>query len=308
MTEALRTRFLLFMTAVDDDLLEEALASPARKLKRVLWGALAACLCAAVGLAFWRSGPPGVTADDLAGYGYTMPLPAGARHVRYALLPGEGDTPIAQAEFDRGGRAVTLRALKTDTPQDIFDGGAQTWTEEMDWNANGTDLALRANGEAAQVTWYADQTQWAVRGEMTPADLLDTVDLIFSALGRQLSHTPEGAEDVHYNAFYLDGLPVGETTFTLDGAAWAYRIAPTYDTGDDFADISGLEGGFARSGEAEVGWCPARLAWDDGGAGKVVWFDKVPGQLYSLTVDAGASQERLLELARGLFAPAQGDS
>ena len=98
---------------------------------------------------------------------------------------------------------------------------------------------------------------------------------------------------------------MGETTFTLDGVNCAYRIALTYETSSDFADISGVEEEFAHHAQAEVGWCPARLAWNDGGAGKVVWFDLVPGQLFSLSVDAGASQERLLDLAGQLFLPAQ---
>ena len=124
-------------------------------------------------------------------------------------------------------------------------------------------------------------------------------------LGGQLNNAPEGAGDIHYNAFHLDGLAVGETTFTLDGVSCAYRIALTYDTSSDFADISGVAEEFDHRAEAEVGWCPARLAWNDGGAGKVVWFDVVPGQLYSLSVDAGAGRESLLDLASQLFLPAQ---
>ena len=130
----------------------------------------------------------GVTAADLAEYGYELPLPADARDVRYDLLPSPSAIPTAQ------------------------------------------------------VSWYSNQIQWSVRSDMTPADLLDTVDSIFSALGYQLSNAPEGARDVHYNAFHLDDLAVGETTFTLDGVNCAYRIAPTYDTRPDFADISGVEG------------------------------------------------------------------
>ncbi len=98
---------------------------------------------------------------------------------------------------------------------------------------------------------------------------------------------------------------MGETTFTLDGVSCAYRIAPTYDTSADFADISGVEENFAHHAETEVGWCPARLDWSEAGAGKIVWFDVVPGQLYSLSVDAGASQESLVDLASRLFTPAQ---
>lgn len=310
MSESMRARFFLFMNAVDDDLLEEALAVPKRRLA-AHWKALAAaaaCLCIVLGVLLWQGRTPagmkpGVTAADLAGYGYTLPLPADAQDVRYNLLPSPSEVPIAQAEFDRGGHAVLLRAWRTDEPLDISDN--ESWTDQMTWNDGGAQLTLRSNTQAAQVSWYADETVWSVRSDMTPADLLDTVDDIFAVLGRQLAHAPENAQDVRYNAFPLDGLVVGETTFTLNGTRCAYRIAPTYDTSSDFADISGVDGDFSHRAEAEVSWCPARLAWNDGGAGKVIWFDVVPGQLYSLSVDAGASQENLLDLASQLFQPAQ---
>lgn len=315
MNEATYDRFLLFMTAVQDDLLEEAaVLTPVRKSKARWKGlaAAAACLCVMLGALLWQgrqtAGPgSAVTAADLAGYGYELPLPVDIREVRYDLIPGRSEIPMAQAEFDRGGHVVTLRALKTDLPQELFTGLVETWTNQLDWSTNGMSLTLRSNDRLAQVSWYADETQWSVSSEMTPADLLDTVDDIFAVLGNQLSHAPDGAQDIHYNAFYLDDLAVGETTFTLDGVSCAYRIAPTYDVSPDFADISGLEGDFAHRGEAEVGWCPARIAWNDEGAGKILWFDVVPGQLYSLTVDSGAAAEGLLELANQLFAPAQGE-
>jgi hypothetical protein len=307
MSECVYERFLLFMNAVADDLLEEALSVPKRK-HAVLWGGLAAaaCLCIVLGVLFGQSPAvpgSGVTAADLARYGYELPLPADARDVSYDLLPSSSETPIAQAEFDRDGHAVTLRAWRTQEPSDIFDG--ETWTDQMDWSAGGAALSLRSNDKTAQVSWYSDEIQWSVRSDMTPADLLDTVDSIFSTVGGQLNNAPEGAGDIHYNAFHLDGLAVGETTFTLDGVSCVYRIALTYDTSSDFADISGVEEEFGHHAEAEVGWCPARLAWNDGGAGKVVWFDVVPGQLYSLSVNAGASRESLLDLAGQLFLPAQ---
>jgi len=339
MNEAMQARFLLFMTAVDDDLLEEALCpeaaqaqsresrwrnavegellmeaapSRARKLRwKRLIAAAALCLCVTTGLLLWRSRTPAlpentITVEDLADLGYRLPIPEDAQNVRYGLLSTQTAPPIAQAEFDRSGHAITLRALKSDQSRDIFDAN-QAWTDEVSWTAEGTALTLRSNDRTAQVSWYADGTQWAVQGEMTPAVLLDTVDAIFSVLGTQLSRAPEGAEDVHYNAFYLDGLPVGETAFTLNGVSCVYRIALTYEISAGFADISGVEGDFAHRTEAEVGWCPARMAWNEGGAGKVAWFDVVPGQLYSLTVDTGATQEGLLELANALFAPAQGE-
>lgn len=69
------------------------------------------------------------------------------------------------------------------------------------------------------------------------ARFLHPVNDIFAVPGRQLTQAPEGAQNIHYNAFLLGGL--------------------------------------------------------------------VPGQLYSLSMDSGASQESLLALAVQLFAPAQ---
>jgi hypothetical protein len=43
------------------------------------------------------------------------------------------------------------------------------------------------------------------------------------------------------------------------------------------------------------------------GSGKLVWFDVVPGLLYSLTMSDGASQSALLDMAQQLYTPAQGD-
>ena len=72
MSECVYERFLLFMNAVADDLLEEALSVPKRK-HAVLWGGLAAaCLCIVLGVLFRQSPAApgsGVTAADLAGYG-----------------------------------------------------------------------------------------------------------------------------------------------------------------------------------------------------------------------------------------------
>ena len=56
MTERIYERFLLFMNAVDDDLLEEALTVSKRK-RAVLWKSLtaaAACLCLVLGVLFWQ--------------------------------------------------------------------------------------------------------------------------------------------------------------------------------------------------------------------------------------------------------------
>ena len=65
---------------------------------------------------------------------------------------------------------------------------------------------------------------------------------------------------------------MAETAFTLSGARWVYRTAP----GElELVDISGL-GSFSLSAAGKVSYCDAQLSYDEGGAGKIIWFDIVP--------------------------------
>ena len=107
------------------------------------------------------------------------------------------------------------------------------------------------------------------------------------------------------NAFELDGLTVAETTFELDGVRFSYRMAATAELLEDFKDISGMAGPFERISAGEVTWCRAKINYTPGEQGRIIWFDLVPGILYSLSMDSSASDEVLLELANELFVPAQ---
>ena len=77
---------------------------------------------------------------------------------------------------------------------------------------------------------------------------------------------------------------------------------------ENFADISGVEKTFAAETTAEIGWCSARLSFDENGEGKVVWFDPAPGLLYSLHMETGASEAALLDMAALLYDPAQNNA
>ena len=74
---------------------------------------------------------------------------------------------------------------------------------------------------------------------------------------------------------------------------------------ENFTDISGMDGPFDEIAAGEVYWCRAKLNFDEGGQGKILWFDLVPGILYSMSMDRDASRETLLEMANDLFVPAQ---
>ena len=316
-------KFDLLMGAVDDDLLEEAQHTPGRSRSR-LWavGSLAACVCILVaGYLVLRPGtaePAQIvnpvheaTAAQVAQLGYVMPLPADAQAVSYTLIDRGTDreTPMAEASFEQNGKAYTCRALKTAQAEDIS-GIYADWTESLDWSAASLDMQLRqAEDDTAWVGWYSAEegTQWCLSGEENALSLLHTAQSIVEALGYDLAVAPEGAKDVVYNAFALGDLTVGETTFLLDGVRYSYRTASTLLIEEDFADISGLDGTFRNNTAAQVGWCRAKLAYDENGAGKIIWFDVVTGLLYSLSVDRGASESALLEMADQLFTPAQGE-
>ena len=114
---------------------------------------------------------------------------------------------------------------------------------------------------------------------------------------------PEGAENVSYRL--IDGeQPIGEMTFTLEGRDYAYRMAPSA-MGEE--SIDGMHYDWQQSGETPVGYLSAALSWNEGGAGVIRWFDTVPGMLYSLSMNEGASREALSATANLLFAPLQGE-
>ena len=136
----------------------------------------------------------------------------------------------------------------------------------------------------------------------------DHCQSVLRATGLDVTVAPEDAENITYNAFLLGDLTVAETAFVIDGITYSYRMAATTLIEEDFADISGMEGPFEQNAEGEVLWCGAKLSFNVGGQGKIIWFDVVPGILYSLGVESGASAEMLQNMAVQLFEPAQDNS
>lgn len=340
-------RFRTFINAIDEDLLEEA-QQPVRKNRGRQWAWLvpaAACFCLlAVGLIrllpqggvsagipdapseapqVSQEAPqvsqevpqdtPALTAEDVARAGYRLPLPAGAVNTSYSLLAGSGSSGalMAQVSYTLDGTVYTCRALSAGAPLDIS-GLEPEYTEQLDWESGGLQLQLRQTEScAAWVGWYssAQQTQWCLSAETDPLTLLNTARGLVEELGHNMAVAPDTAEAVTYRAFRLGELTVAETSFVLDGTACVYRTAATLLIEEQFADLTELaDEAFDHHTAARVQWCEARLSWNEDGAGKIVWFDVVPGLLYSLSVDRCASEAALLELADTLFAPAQGDA
>lgn len=302
-------KFRLVMNAVDDDLLEEAFAPMKRKhLLPWISVAIAACLMLVLGLTFAHSRNSVVTFTDLSDMGYVMKLPENAEQIQYDILTladGEG----AQASFVIRDTEYLYQGVKTSEQQMLSDS-MEAETNVLTWNSGNLDIQLLSSSSGTSVSWYIpdDQIQWYLTAQADALEVLTTASQILRTTGLDVTVAPESAGNITYNAFLIGDLTVAETTFVIDGITYAYRMAATTEIAEDFADISGMEGPFGQNTEGEVFWCRAMLSFDKGGQGKIIWFDVVPGILYSLRAESGASADMLQNMAVQLFEPAQDNS
>ena len=320
-----QNRFQKWMSAVDLELLEEAKEPPQRTRKKFrAIGAIAVCFVLLVGgVMIGRMQDSGlephhssvqlanpiqtVTAAEVTRLGYRIPLPAEAQESTYQLITMDQETVrMAQVSFRLNEKNYTCRALKTEQATDIS-GLHETWSESIDWVIGTLQMQMRKSADSAWVGWFSaeDSVQWCLSGN--PDTVLHTAREIVETLGYQMAVAPAGAEQIAYDVLSLNGLSVGETKFTLDGIGYTYRTAATTEVREDFADISGLEGDYPVTMDTAVSYCEARMSYEDGGIGKIVWFDTVPGLLFSVSMDSGASSIALEDMALQLFTPAQGD-
>lgn len=313
-------RFELLMNSIDNELLEEAKCPMKKDLRWLrVAGSLAACFAVVLlaGLVFGPSKPSAqvvnpmteATAGEFEQLGYSIPLPEDAANAEYFFinLDAAGSEPIAQIRYEQGGTGFVCRALKTETSTDIS-GIYTQWEQSYTWDLDGMLVELsQAEDGLNCIDWYdeKDGIQWSLSGGAGAVDLMKTAYGILNTLGYELNVSPANASEVEYRAFEADGLSVGETKFVLDGVVYTYRMASTNEVEEPFADISGIEKTFETEAEGEISYCPARMCFDEGGEGKVVWFDIAPGLLYSLHMDSGASEEALRVMANVVFAPAQ---
>lgn len=301
--------FRKFMNSISDDLLEEAKAP--RKTRRIIplvSVAAAACLLAAVALPAFLRQEGSVSYDTLSAMGYDMTLPCTAEDISYEVVT-LANRDGAEARFSIDGTDYIYQAFKTAEPQSLVESDGEE-VRLLSWNAAELDMQLASSEGSCSVSWYSpdEQTQWYLSSDTDSQQLLTTASQLLSATGLDVAVAPNNAQDITYDAFSLGELTVAETSFVFNGVACRYRMAATLELQEDFADISGLDIPFESAAEGEVRWCAAKLSFNEGGQGKIVWFDLVPGILYSLSVDSGASESSLLQLANELFEPAQGDN
>lgn len=319
--------FERMMSVVDEDLLEEAQRPAKARTKRpwiTLAASAAACVAAIVAIMPRAPEPPqqggamvvnplqAVTVAEVEALGYRIPLPEDAEEPSYYLinLGAEKTAPMAEVRFVRNGGEYTCRTLKTTAYEDISGLYAQ-WSQNDTWKLESLEVTvMEAEDLTACVSWYEQEAglQWCLSGKQGASALLSTAGDILNTLGYNLDVAPAGAKELVFRKLTQDGLSVGETTFILDGIFYAYRVAATNVVEENFADISGIKKDFAEEFAAEIGWCSARLSFDENADGKIVWFDPAPGLLYSLYMESGASEAALLDMADLLYDPAQDDA
>lgn len=310
------SRFDLFMTSIDDSLLEEALQPHSRKQRMVkIIIPFAACFCLIVGIWFLllphtrpvTKNP--VIANDLHILNYNLPQLNSLTHsIDYALYDyGEDyELPLAEAVLTlTDNRRYTVRSLKTASSTDI--SGLTTQEVPLVWAYGPLEFQLCSNGTFSWLSWYSAETQlqYCISTDGDSAILLQTATDIVEILGYDMAVSPDGATDVNYQVFLYNGLTVAETSFSYEGTLYRFRMASTPDVSIPFADISGSVTTYDTHVSGEVLWCPAELDFTEGNAGKIIWFDVVPGLLYSLTADDRATESTLLSMAEMLFRPAQ---
>lgn len=127
-----------------------------------------------------------------------------------------------------------------------------------------------------------------------------TFEEILQKLGITIA-VPEDAKDVHYSIIEIDGVnSIAQANFMIGNVNYSYRIQPAAA----LTDISGAHFEWTTVKEAEISYCGAELRYNEGQEGICLWYDTVPGLMYSLYSDSGASEESLMDLANKLFVPA----
>ena len=147
----------------------------------------------------------------------------------------------------------------------------------------------------------------AKKAEPIPATQLvnpvheSTVAEILEKLGIQF-HVPKDAQNVSY--FTIDAgdkKAMAQAKFTRNNVEYTHRIQPKAA----FEDISGAYFNWATVKKVEVSYCSGELHYNNGKEGICLWYDTVPGLMYSVYMEQGASEETLMSLANELFVPAK---
>jgi hypothetical protein len=128
-----------------------------------------------------------------------------------------------------------------------------------------------------------------------------TADEILETLGISMN-IPENAQDTEY--FMIDsgeGPQMAQAVFTLDGVEYTYRIKSS----SSFEDISGAYFEWENEKDIEISYCSGKVFYNEGQEGICLWYDTVPGLMYSLYAVSGASESGLETIAGEMYVPAE---
>ena len=299
-------KFKIVMAALDDEILEEAKQPLQTKRHYFYWGSIAAaCFFLVLIIPFYMQ-KSDLSASDLIAKGYDILVPENADHITYSLEQ-DSRSEKALATFSLNGDEYIYEVRKTAEPSVFID--ENTYDSLMTWNAKGLDLCMYQTDSITSVRWYSteNRTQHTLSSPAEAEKLITTAREVLLLTGLDISHAPVGAEQIQYAVFPYQDLIVAETIFLYKGVSYSYRMAATSDIKENFTDISGLNQTFPVNLSGTVHYCEAFLSLDPGNQGKIIWFDVVPGVLYSLAMDSDASEEKLLSFAADLFKPLQED-
>lgn len=106
---------------------------------------------------------------------------------------------------------------------------------------------------------------------------------------------PEGVKDAVYS--YIDSgngaAAVGQAQFAWQGAQVNYRIRQA----SKLEDISGMYYPWQHTKKLLIGAYLGQVMYNDGGPGVAMWLDDRNQALFSVSMDKGASLQKLMELA-----------
>lgn len=192
-------------------------------------------------------------------------------------------------------------------------GKEQPQTEEPTTNKV-TEKINHSKNEASndtqkdQIQNIADKQQGEIVGllQMPNPIRATTMEDIRQKMGLDFG-LPEGAEDVRYSTIMNN---TAQVDFTWGGAECTGRLQSSGET--KLQDISGYYYQWENTETIDVGYNKAQVKWtrtEDGrDIGICIWWDAVPGIMYSVSMDNAATKEALAELANSFYIQMQGEA
>jgi hypothetical protein len=127
-----------------------------------------------------------------------------------------------------------------------------------------------------------------------PIEVVDSVDDI----NRQLGLNLQLPNDATLTTCQVISDSLGEVFFSLEGQAYVYRGEHTTTS----EDISGLYFDYTSVEEVALDPYVCTMEFNEGGPGYSRWYDEADGVTYSVSVESGASKDKLTDISKLLIA------